>query len=67
MYFYIDDGVFLIESHPESVVRTGLQVLHFCISASATQGKPLGTVVLTVLHLHNTHKPVRHVYHFKMI
>lgn len=35
---------------------TGLQVLHFCFSVSATQRKPLGTVILNVLHLPHTHK-----------
>lgn len=42
-------------SHPKSVERAGLQVLHFCTGAGATLGKPLSAVLFTVLHLHNTH------------
>lgn len=42
-------------SHPEFVEWKGLQVLNCCISAGATLGKPL-CIVLTVLHLHNTHQ-----------
>ncbi len=48
-------------SHPESVERAGLQVLHFCIRDGATLGIPLCTVLFTVLHL-QTHELVRYKY-----